>query len=196
MATYEKNYVMGHGSPAEFAKKSGCWKLYESDGNFHTVSSPAEEVGVVTSPYIKNPRVVWERGEEKRLSNQEASKNLLRACWRGDPDAARKAISDGANVNYVDNTGTGMAVIHEAAFEGKTEVVMVLLESGANPNVRNLGANTPLMLAARRGHLGSVKALVAGGANVNANDGSGGTAISNAREHPEVQAFLKERMTQ
>jgi hypothetical protein len=196
MATYEKKYVLEHGSAEAFARKYDIWKLYESDHNFHGISSPAEDVALSTSPYIKNPRVVWQRGDEKRLLNQAASKNLLRACWRGDAVAAEEAIAAGANVDYVDDTDTRMTVLHEAAFEGKFAVVKLLLEGGANPNPHNAGGNTPLMLAARRGHLEVVKALVAGGAKVGADDGEGGTAFSNANEHPEVQSFLRERMTQ
>jgi len=72
------------------------------------------------------------------------------------------------------------------------EIVKLLLQEGADPNARNIGSNTALMLAARRGHIEVVKALIAGGVDVNACDRSGGTALDNAREHPDIQRILRQ----
>lgn len=61
MATWEKSFVKNFGSVEEFAKQGDYWKIYESDDNFHTVKSPAEESSIFSSPYVNNPRVVWEK---------------------------------------------------------------------------------------------------------------------------------------
>jgi|BarGraNGADG00312_1021997.scaffolds.fasta_scaffold177343_1 hypothetical protein len=61
MATFEKEFVQSYGSLEKFAKEDGCYKIYESDGNYHAVRKPADEQGILTSPYVKNPRLVWEK---------------------------------------------------------------------------------------------------------------------------------------
>jgi hypothetical protein len=117
---------------------------------------------------------------------------LLRASELGDLEAARKAIADGADVNCVDpNDRVATPIVH-AACEGHWEIVKLLLEKNADPNARNMGSNTALMLAARRGHIEVVKALIAAGVEVNAKDHSGGTALDNAKEHPEIMRILRQ----
>jgi ankyrin repeat protein len=51
---------------------------------------------------------------------------------------------------HLDTTATiggGDTALHRAAFLGKQEHMRLLLEHGANPNVRNSGGKTPIMLA-------------------------------------------------
>lgn len=61
MATFEKDFVMSYGSLEKFAEADGCYKIYESDTNYHVVRKPADEQGILTSPHIKNPRLVWKK---------------------------------------------------------------------------------------------------------------------------------------
>jgi hypothetical protein len=117
---------------------------------------------------------------------------LLRAAELGEVEAARKAIADGADVNCIDPNDQVATPIFHAACNGHVEIVKLLLQEGADPNARNIGSNTALMLAARRGHIEVVKALIAGGVDVNACDRSGGTALDNAREHPDIQRILRQ----
>ena len=50
--------------------------------------------------------------------------------------------------------------MHECAFLGLENFVYLLLESGANPNARDIKRKTPLALAAQNGHLNVVEVLV------------------------------------
>jgi len=61
MATFDKDFVKGYGSLDQFAQEDGCYKIYESDSNYHTVRKPADEDGILSSPYVKNPRMVWSK---------------------------------------------------------------------------------------------------------------------------------------
>jgi uncharacterized protein len=117
---------------------------------------------------------------------------LLGAAELGDVQAVRKTMAEGADVNCIDpNDRVATPIVH-AAQHGHLEIVKLLLASRANPNARNIGSNTALMLAARFGHIDIVRALLAGGADVNAEDRDGGTALDNAREHPHIQRLLKQ----
>jgi hypothetical protein len=116
---------------------------------------------------------------------------ILRAAQLGEVEAARKAIAEGADVNCIDPDDRVATPIVHAASHGHIEIVKLLLQKGADPNARNIGSNTALMLAARFGHIEVVKALIAGGADVNARDRFGDTALDNAREHPDIQRILQ-----
>jgi len=61
MATFEKDIVKIYGSLEKFAEVDGCYKIYESDTNYHVVRKPADEQGILNSRYVKNPRLVWKK---------------------------------------------------------------------------------------------------------------------------------------
>ncbi len=62
MATFEKDIVEDYGSLDAFAKADGCYRIYESDSNYHVMRKPADEEGIINNPFVRNPRLVWERG--------------------------------------------------------------------------------------------------------------------------------------
>lgn len=55
----------------------------------------------------------------------------------------------------------------DAAQHGHKEIVKLLLETKADPNIQNDDTNTPLILAAKHGHTDIVKLLLDAGANPN-----------------------------
>ncbi len=61
MATFDKDIVKRYESFDEFAEADGCYKIYESDSNYHTVRKPADEQGILDSPYLDNLRLVWSK---------------------------------------------------------------------------------------------------------------------------------------
>lgn len=61
----------------------------------------------------------------------------------------------------MDQTGPlNRTALHECAFLGLENFVFLLLESGADPNVRDITDRTPLALAAQNGHLTVVEELL------------------------------------
>lgn len=62
----------------------------------------------------------------------------------------------------------GKASIHHAAEQGRSQVVEVLVESGARINHDMRDYFTPLHLAAQNGHAFACRVLVGGGAFVDA----------------------------
>ena len=63
MATFNKDFVEKYGSLDAFAKADGCIRIYESDDGYHVVRNPGDDQAILSSPYVHNPRLVWERGK-------------------------------------------------------------------------------------------------------------------------------------
>ncbi len=80
---------------------------------------------------------------------------------------------------------SGESLPYMAAFAGRTDLVSTLIEIGADINKPVTGVTaspsgagwTPLMIAAAQGHPETVSALIKGGANVNATNTLGRTAL-------------------
>jgi ankyrin repeat protein len=101
----------------------------------------------------------------------------LRAALDADMDAATRLSSD------------GWTPLHLAGFFGHVDAMQLLLERGANPHARsaNAMANTPLhaVLAGPAGIAG-VRMMVDAGADVNARQHGGYTALQSAAQHGAV----------
>lgn len=78
-------------------------------------------------------------------------------------------------------TRGGLIPMHLAAWNGKTDVVRLLHQSGQakslNEPISDAQKQTPLILAARKNHLETAKALIELGADVNGVDGANQTAL-------------------
>lgn len=68
----------------------------------------------------------------------------------------------------------------EAARQGGTQELAVLLDAGVSPNLANASRDTLLILAAKSGHTDSVRLLLGRGADVNRVNDRGQTALSAA----------------
>jgi formylglycine-generating enzyme required for sulfatase activity len=80
MATYEKKTIEEHESLDAFARTcDGCYRIYESDNNYHVIRTPDEEDGIFSSQYILNPHLVWERGRGRvnSVHQPKAETNIL-----------------------------------------------------------------------------------------------------------------------
>ena len=107
-------------------------------------------------------------GDEPSLVNDYSGDGFTAlhfAAFFGRPDAAALLIERGAEVDAFGRgwmTGTAM---HSAVSRLHADVVRVLLDAGANPNVRQSAGWTPLHAAAMNGDLTSVELLLASGAD-------------------------------
>ena len=85
--------------------------------------------------------------------------------------------------------------IEELVLEGRTEMVELLLDHGADAAAKTRLGSTLLHDAALKGHVPRVELLLRKGADVNALNGSGGTPLHDAAlgGHVEVAALLLAR---
>jgi ankyrin repeat protein len=145
---------------------------------------------------------------------------LMMAARTGNTDAIGVLIKAGAHVNEKESWG-GTTPLMWAVSEGHAAAVRLLIDAGADVNARShyvAAANgrgfegrtpvantadakpeefasgwlTPLMLAAREGHLDTARILVGAGADVDATAGDGKTALSIAifNGNYELASFL------
>lgn len=80
----------------------------------------------------------------------------------GDPAKCRSCLEAGAEINGCDEHG--WAALHHAVFGGHASVCEVLIEFGANLEIKLLDLSTPLMLAADDGNLLMARLLLCNGA--------------------------------
>ncbi len=109
-----------------------------------------------------------------------------RACMNVDTDTARLMLSQ--NPSLLE----GSSFLHDAASNGLTDAVELLIELGANVNVFDGGGATPLHHAAWHGRLNVAQTLVARGAQLLKDKTHGGTPVGWAdyAGQAEVHAFL------
>jgi uncharacterized protein len=94
-----------------------------------------------------------------------ATAPVAEAARKGDREAVRTLLKDGADVNAPE--GDGMTALHWAAERGDAELTSILIYGGANVGaVTRIGQYTPLHIAARTGNAAVIKALLAGNADV------------------------------
>lgn len=129
--------------------------------------------------HAKVVRLLLAAGADKEARDIERWTPLVHACRYGKLEAARVLLEAGADVHVrVDEDWTPL----RKAIEGNWEkVVALLLEHGADYDERYNNAfhnnTTVLMEAVLDRSYGSVQHLIAAGANVNAVDDTGSTAL-------------------
>ena len=117
------------------------------------------------------------------------------AAFFAQPETSRLLIDHGADVHAVSPTFGNVTPLHSAAAGGSAEIVHLLLEAGADPNVRQNGGFTALHAAAQNGDAAMARDLLGHGAEVDPATEDGLTALSIAEEqgHDEVVTLLRER---
>lgn len=139
---------------------------------------------------------------------------LMEAAHTGNPQAVQALLAHGADVNARESTYGETALIW-AVSENHAAAARVLIEHGAGVNARSAllkfpedrfglegvktilprGNWTPLMYAARQGSLDAARVLVEKGADLNATDPDGTTALVLAiiNGHYDTAAMLAEK---
>jgi ankyrin repeat protein len=154
-------------------------------------------------------------GASPNVTVGEGETILMAAARAGNVETIKVLVAHGADVNAAEQWQGQTALVY-AAVENHADAVKVLVELGANVNVRSkklefpdfvfktagmiyavqpVGSWTPLMYAARDGAIDAVRALAAGGADLDAVDPDGTTSLTLAiiNGHFDTAVALLER---
>lgn len=103
---------------------------------------------------------------------------LMIACYKGNKLAVEALLAKGAEVNR-----PGWTPLHYAAAIGNNDIVQMLLDRSAYIDAESPNKTTPIMMAARGGHILTVKLLLDEGADATLKNELGMTAIDFAEKH-------------
>jgi len=116
----------------------------------------------------------------------------LYAVWNDHPDVLELLLSYGANPDEKDRKD--WSLLHYAAGSGSTDMTRLLLDKGADPNVKtNGGLQTPLHISVVAGNKEIAELLISHGADLNTKRYDGRTPLSLAKEkaHSEIVELLR-----
>ena len=121
-----------------------------------------------------------------------ADRLLLLAVRADLPKTVAALLSEGADSNVVMSTGEGYNALMLTAWDGKLENAKILIESGADVNVKNLHGGTALLIATQKGFTEIVRLLLQHGVNPDVADADGDTPLSLAKQfgHAEIIKLL------
>src|SRR5215467_11517951 len=106
------------------------------------------------------------------LAAESGKRSLADAVRQGDHEAVRALLNGTAKDDVVG--AEGMAALIAAASRNDLEIADLLLRAGVDVNAPLLSSETPLMDAARRGNLATVRVLLSGNADPNAKEANEG----------------------
>ena len=175
-----------HGSHDEIARALIAAGARVDEANDYGITPLLQASRAGDAPMVD---ILLQAGADPARSHPEGETPLMAAARAGSVPAARLLLTRGADVNAADSFQNATALMW-ASSEGHLEMVDLLLEAGANPNLQArvntlterhnadfpTGGFTALMWAARSGHEALVRRLVAGGADVNLKNGDGASA--------------------
>lgn len=119
------------------------------------------------------------------------------ASYFGQYDTAEYLVKAGASVNSPAHNGLKAAPIHSAAAARHIRIVKLLLDHGADANVREQAGYTALHAAAQNGDEEMIRLLLFGGADLTLKSDDGKTAMDIAMEggHEKATLLLGEGVT-
>lgn len=122
---------------------------------------------------------------EVRARNGDTA--LMIAAYKGNRNAVLALLEKGAEPNQ-----TGWTALHYAAAVGNNDIVKIMLDRSAYIDAESPNKTTPIMMAARAGHILTVKLLLDEGADATLKNDQGMTAIDLAvkYEHPDIAEGL------
>ncbi len=121
--------------------------------------------------------------------SSDDAKDVWAAVHTGNLNVLKEVLADGFDVN-AKNPLFGSTLLSTAALMGHTEVVVFLLDKGADVTAKNSDGGTALHSAAFLGRVETTKALLKRGADVHARSSDGGTPIEAATLDWGITQFI------
>ena len=116
------------------------------------------------------------RGTDIEIKARNGDTALMIAAYKGNKPAVDALLAKGAQVNR-----PGWTALHYAAASGNNEIVQLLIDKYAYIDAASPNNTTPIMMAARGGHILTVKLLLDEGADAMLKNDVGMTAIDFAK---------------
>jgi ankyrin repeat protein len=131
------------------------------------------------------------RGIDVNLKSRNGDDALMIAAYKGNKPAVEALLRKGAEVNR-----PGWTPLHYAAAIGNEDIVRILIGKSAFLDARSPNNTTPLMMAARSGHIMTVKLLFDAGADATLKNEHGMNAIdfANKNNHKDIAEGLTYRL--
>lgn len=121
----------------------------------------------------------------------ESDKTLVDHIKEGNTTDVKACLNRQSNLSLLNKTdGEGLAPIHWAADSGFSEILEILINAGADVNLRDADGQTALHYASSCGHSQCVKSLLQHGAKIDITDNENCTALSVASDE-----FVKELLS-
>lgn len=123
------------------------------------------------------------------MPSEEAVFTLHKSVLAGDLAAVTGLLDKGVDLNARSPDRNRYTALHWAAQEGHEQIVELLLQRGANPDLRSSRATkqaTPLSICAARNEIAVARLLLHSGANPNIANGYGWTPLHNACDYGHV----------
>ena len=120
---------------------------------------------------------------------KRAGDELYWSAQAGDLSQCESFLAIGANVNHVENVEYNRTPLHAASLNGRTPVVELLIDHGADIEAKSGIGFTPLHLAAQEGHLATARLLVTRGARTDAAKRDGAMPIHMAAQDNRHQVL-------
>jgi ankyrin repeat protein len=131
------------------------------------------------------------RGIDLEAKARNGDNALMIASYKGNKPAVEALLAKGAEVNR-----PGWTPLHYAAAVGNNDIVRILLDKSAYIDAESPNKTTPMMMAARGGHILTVKLLLDEGADPTLKNELGMNAIDFAEkfDHRDIAEGLTSRL--
>ena len=129
---------------------------------------------------------VDEKHFEKSVS---AAQSVWEAVFIGDTKMLEQALTEGVDINAVEPE-SGVTLLMTAAVRGHTKAVAMLLEHGADINVKNRDGSTALHAAAFLGRAETVQLLLEKGADASIRSNDGTTPLGTTQADWQLTQFI------
>lgn len=191
-----------HGTPFEIAVREGNQRQIELlrrngvDGNVRLSNDPAWLLqNASRRGDIAVIKEALEAGANIDEVDEEGNTPAMQAIFKRQVAAARYLLEAGADLEFA-NAKSGWTPLFATVvwdFPDMTKLREEMLESGANPNVASDTGETPLMRSLWYHPCTPLKQLIAHGADLNARDKKGRTALRRAIEDgkPVTAEYLR-----
>jgi ankyrin repeat protein len=125
------------------------------------------------------------------LKSRNGDNALMIASYKGNKPAVEALLAKGAEVNR-----PGWTPLHYAAAIGNNDILRILMDKSAFLDAESPNKTTPIMMAARGGHILAVKLLLDAGADASLRNEVGLNAIdfANRHNHKDIAEGLTYRL--